>query len=63
MEVAVLLASLFAKLDSGVLDTDKVDVEEEECSDDETKNGSQDVRCHYKVGDFVIKGIGMAHSS
>lgn len=63
MEVAVLLASLFAKLDSGVLDTDKVDVEEEERSNDEAKNGGQDVRRHDKVGDFVIKGIGMAHCS
>ena len=63
MEGAFFLAALFAKLDSGELEADKINVEKEEGSNDETKHASQDVRSHDKVGDFVIEGVRMAHSS
>jgi len=63
VEGVVVLTALLAELNGGELAGDKVEVEDEEASDDEGKHTGQDVRCHHKVGDFVIKGIGVAHSS
>ena len=35
-------------------------MEGQEGGNDEGKDGGEDIGCHHKVGNFVIKGIGMA---
>ena len=51
----VIFVTLLAELNGSELTRNQVDMEEEECCEDETKNTGQDVGSHDEVGDFVVK--------
>ena len=55
MESVVIFVTLLAELNGSELTRNQVDMEEEECCEDETKYTGQNVGSHDEVGDFVVK--------
>ena len=60
MEGVVLFTALLTELDRSELACYKVDMEGQEGGNDECEDGGEDVGCHHKVGNFIVKGIGVA---